>query len=184
MIGYLLICYVDTERVSHNQEIVHEIINYINYSDILAVEFTFLFKVNEMDIPIEIFNNMVTDFFYDPAGIKEYYDNEDEYEDEDEEFEEEESNTIYEKDYTPLLLHFVSSRKMFDEFCKSSEDIDIPDCDEFYCLPFNISCLDQMEILKKIQQTETDTDLLDKAIKFNGEKSKQSFRKIYDRYKN
>ena len=191
MIGYLLICYVDTQRVSHNQDLVHQITDLVNEADIIASAYTLLFKNDNFDCTVLNFKEDVTDFLNDPIGM---YCEEEEEDEEMDEFErnQKEQEMLdsgdeefqYEKNYIPLYIHFVSSVDMFKAFCDYSNGLDIHNCEEFHCLTYDISCLDQMEILKKLQQPEGDDDLLKKIIKNKGEKHERFLRKLIERHQN
>jgi hypothetical protein len=191
MIGYLLICYVDTQRVSHNQDLVHQITDLVNEADIISSAYTLLFKNDNFDCTVLNFKEDVTDFLNDPIGM---YCEEEEEDEEMDEFErnQKEQEMLdsgdeefqYEKNYIPLYIHFVSSVDMFKVFCDYSNGLDIHNCEEFHCLTYDISCLDQMEILKKLQQPEGDDDLLKKIIKNKGEKHERFLRKLIERHQN
>jgi len=191
MIGYLLICYVDTQRVSHNQDLVHQITDLVNEADIISSAYTLLFKNDNFDCTVLNFKEDVTDFLNDPIGM---YCEEEEEDEEMDEFErnQKEQEMLdsgdeefqYEKNYIPLYIHFVSSVDMFKAFCDYSNGLDIHNCEEFHCLTYDISCLDQMEILKKLQQPEGDDDLLKKIIKNKGEKHERFLRKLIERHQN
>jgi hypothetical protein len=171
---------------------VRQITDLINEADIIESEYTLLFKNENFDSTVLNFKEGVTDFLNDPIGM--YWDDE-EYEDEEmDEFERiqyeqemldsYEGEFEYEKNYTPLYIHFVSSFDMFKAFCDYSNSLDIHNCEEFHCLTYDISCLDQMEILRKLQQPESDDDLLKKALKFKGEKQDRFIRKLLKRNRN
>jgi hypothetical protein len=191
MIGYLLICYVDTQRVSHNQNMVRQITDLINDADIIASEYTLLFKNNDFDCTIQNFKEGVTNFLNDPIGIYREDESDDEEMDDFEriQYEQKMLNNEddiyqYEKDYIPLYIYFVSSMDIFKAFCDYSNGLDIHNCEEFHCLTYNISCLDQMEVLRKLQLPENDSDLLKKALKNKGEKHERFLRELYKRHKN
>lgn len=186
MIGYLLICFVDTERVSHDQEIVRQITDLVNHADVIASEYTLLFKNDHFDSIIRHFKKDVFYFLNDPLDI--YFNNDEDVDDESDSFGEEDideqDDYEYEEGYMPLYIHFVSSVELFKAFCDYANGLDIPNCEEHYCLVYNISCLDQMEILKKLQRPETDRDIMNKIVVSNGDKRERLFRRFNSRHKN
>lgn len=192
MIGYLLVCFVDTEVVSHNKKKVDEIISFINRSNIIAHDFTFLFKNNDFNTSVFNFQCYIPEFLNDPLYI------EDEEWDEDEDLNEvemliqqsksEEEAEVpaspYEDDYISIFIQFVTSEELFKAFCDKSEKFDIYNCNEFYFYPYVISSLDQMEILRRIQRPQTDEDKIDEILLSKGKKRKNLLRILNNRNKN
>lgn len=194
MIGYLLVCFVDTEKVSHNQKQTEEIISFINRSDILDYDFTFLFKSNHFDVSVANFLCKVPDFLNDPLGVEK----EDEWEDEEDDFDEiemtiresqaEEEPEVwtfpYEDDYTPLFIQFVTSDELFKAFCDHAEEFDIYNCEMFSFHRYTISSLDQMEILRRIQRPQTDDDSVQEILLAQGDKRKGLLKKFNNKHRN
>lgn len=196
MKGYLIICYIDTEKISHSQKKCREIIDCITFADFFELQLTPLFKNNnEVDL-LRFFVDDVQEFLNDPDFLfdDEYYDDDDEddvdlianLQDQQEEFDENKDiDTSYEDDHIVVYLQFVSSSSLFEDFKSISEDLDIPSCNEFFMLPYKLSCIDQMEIMKKLQEHESDEDLTKKVVLSVSQKKKlESIRRFQNRYRN
>lgn len=172
MIAHLILCYVDTQRISHSQKMVREITDYINYAQAFDHGFTFLFKEEDMESIIRGFDKKASSFLNDP--LKMYWDEEDE----------EESDFSYPPDFRSLYIQFVSSRDLFETFCAYARSMDTYNCDICYIYTCNISCLDQMEILKKLQEPQNDFDIVNKIILYQGVGCKLLYKKLYKSRKN
>ena len=177
MIGYLVLCYVDTEIVSHSKKNVDEIIDLINRSDIFTSEYTLLFKDNNFNSNVTNFMYSVPYFLNDPYGmfIEDEFDNylgveQEKYE--------------YPEDHMSLQVQFVSSQELYKAFYNRTHGFDIHNCKEFIVLGYTLSMLDQMEILKKLQMPQNDIDKMNKIVISTGDKRKRLLREFNNGHKN
>ena len=181
MIGYLILCYVDTKKISHNKNIVEYICSLIGMADALLVDYTFLFRNDNLQDYFENIEDNMIDFFNNPIGIGTI----------DEEISEIEAikrkaglkyknpnQDVYGLDYKPLYIQFVSSLTLFNKITDSINSFEFQGCQEFYYIPYTISCLDQMEILKKLQTPKTNYDIFQIFLESSGMKKQDYLRKI------
>lgn len=181
MIGYILLCYVDTQVVSHNKTVVNDIVHLINRADIVASEFTMLFKNDDFESIKSSFEDCVEEFMNDPLCILSDEDEDDDlfeyYDDDDYRFQ-------YGPEYKPLFLQFVTSWELFTSFLEKVKKLKAPGCQEVYIYTYSLSCLDQMELLRKLQSPANANDVMQRFVVSDREEKNYLLNKVIQKRKN
>lgn len=191
MKGYLLICFIETEKIYHNQKNVNEIINLINNCDVFESSYTDLFNESNNDILTFNFSEQVSLFLDDPYGIFWEEDEEDE-----EEYDlrnhiqqqdtQKTSNTFeYDQDFMSVYLYYVSCRELFKRFCAIAQELNVHNCTKIVTREYTLSCLEQTEIFKKLQKPKNSEDIVRKALYVkNKQKRRALFKKLHKKHLN
>lgn len=155
MKAYLLICYVGIEIRPYNKRAINEIRSLIDLSNKVDCGFTLLLKENNIDEILKKFESDSTAFMNDPLG---------KYEEQDEDKFEETNSYVYADDFVSVYIQFVSSLEFFDALKIYSDYFDNYNCEEEYMIPYKISYIDQIEILQKLQEQQTDVTRMNHII--------------------